>query len=445
MERQKMLSTIQNDNVRFIMLQFSDIQGHVKSVTIPSKQFASSMEDGTWFDGSSIKGFARIFESDMYLKPDLSTYALLPWLESEAGNTARFICDVHNPDGTPYESDPRYILKKALTEASSLGYRYNTGPELEFFLFKKTENGHIDTEPNDQGGYFDLSMDEAYAVRRDMIIALEKFGMNIEASHHEVAVGQHEINFTYDDALKTADNAMTFKFVLKAIAAQHGLHATFMPKPIMTENGSGMHVHQSLSSLADGKNLFYDAEDEYNLSRIAYNFIAGQLTHAKALAAITSPTVNSYKRLVPGYEAPVYISWGRTNRSALIRVPLCPPGKEKAARAELRCPDPTSNIYLAFAAMLKAGLDGLKRNIMPQKPLEEDLYSFTKKETEEKNIQTLPGSLGEAITELKNNRVVLDALGGEVSKKYISLKTKEWDEYRLFVSKWEIERYLTQY
>jgi len=322
------------DNVYFVSLQFSDIYGIAKSLTIPVKQLESAFKYGVWFDGSSIEGFTRICESDMVLKPDPSTYAIIPWLTTEEQATARLICDVYTPENKPFEGDPRYILKKVMKEAEEMGYIYNTGPELEFFLLKR-ENG-IKPLSHDVGGYFDLSLDKAYEIRRDMTNALEKFGIEVEASHHEVAAGQHEIDFRYDNALRTADNVMTLRFTLKATAEKHGLYATFMPKPIFGINGSGMHVHQSLFDL-EGKNVFYDEKDKYKLSKAAYNFIAGQLEHIKAIAAVTSPTVNSYKRLVPGYEAPVYICWGQINRSALIRIPRYTKGKEQSIRAELRC------------------------------------------------------------------------------------------------------------
>ncbi len=439
--KDEILKQIEEDDVRFVNLQFTDINGIIKNVTIGAEHLENSFDYGTWFDGSSISGFARIHESDMFLKPDADTYSLIPWLNSPDGNTARLICDVYKHNGTPFEGDPRYILKKVIKEAEEMGFEYNTGPELEFFLFKK-ENG-IKTSPHDIGGYFDLSMDKAYEIRREMIIALSKFGINVEASHHEVAEGQHEIDFKYGPALRTADNALTLKFVFKAIAEKHGLIATFMPKPISGINGSGMHIHQSL--FKNGENVFYDENDKYNLSLIAKHFIAGQLKHIKALSAIISPTINSYKRLTPGYEAPVYISWATTNRSALIRVPRISKGKSKSARIELRSPDPSCNVYLAFAAMLKAGLEGIKNKTDPPNPVEENLYDFDDKKLEDLKILQLPSSLKDALNELEKDALIQNVLGEYTYKQYILAKNKEWDEYRLNVSNWEIERYLENY
>ncbi|MEK6891678.1 MAG: glutamine synthetase family protein [Nanoarchaeota archaeon] len=443
MGNEQILERVKKDNVKFIQLQFTDILGVVKSLTIPAQHLPDSLRYGTWFDGSSIEGFARIAESDMFLKPDLSTYAVIPWLNSDDGNTARFICDVFKPDGTPFEGDPRFVLKKVLAEANEMGFGYNTGPELEFFLFKN-ENG-FKALPHDKAGYFDLTTDQAYEIRRDMTTTLEKFGINVEAAHHEVAVGQHEIDFKYDNALRTADNAVTLRFVLKAVAQKHGLHVTFMPKPIAGVNGSGMHVHQSLYDINTGKNLFYDGADKYKLSKIAYSYIAGQLAHVKGMSAVISPTVNSYKRLVPGYEAPVYISWARTNRSALIRIPRISEGKTQATRAELRCPDPSCNIYLAFAVMLKTGLDGIRKNLTPPLPVEEDLYEFDDAKLAEKNIDTLPHSLWQALKELGKNKLVQEALGENLYRRYIEAKTREWDEFRLHVSQWELDKYAEVY
>jgi glutamine synthetase len=433
---------IEKDKVKFVNLQFTDLFGMVKSITIPAGHLDDSLDHGTWFDGSSIDGFARIHESDMYLKPDKGTYAVLPWHDSSDGNTARFICDVHKPDGSPFEGDPRQILKSVLAEARELGFEYNVGPELEFFLFRK-DNGKLLPLPHDNGSYFDLTTDEAYEIRRDMNTALQRFNINVEASHHEVALGQHEIDFRYAEALTAADSGTTMRFVLKAIAQQHGLHATFMPKPISGINGSGMHVHQSL--FKDGKNAFFDESDRYHLSRAAYSFIAGQLAHAKGMSAILSPTVNSYKRLVPGYEAPVYLSWGHTNRSALIRIPRYSAGKSQATRAEIRCPDPSCNLYLAFAVMLKTGLDGIRRGMEPPEPVEENLYDFDDRKLDELKIDTLPHSLWQALKALKSDEVVQEALGKHTYEKYLDAKRKEWDSYRMQVTPWEIENYLGKY
>jgi len=438
------LEQVKQDNVKFVQLQFIDILGVVKSLTIPADKLPGSLEDGTWFDGSSIEGFTRIHESDMFLKPDVDTYAVIPWLNSEDGNTARFICDVCTPDGDPFEGDPRYILKKAIAEAEEMGYEFNTGPELEFFLFKK-DNGSLKPLPHDKAGYFDLTTDEAIDIRREMHHALTAFGIDVEALHHEVAEGQHEIDFKYGPALKTADNSVTLRFVLKAIAQRHGLHATFMPKPIAGINGSGMHVHQSLFYKETGKNAFFDEKAEYMLSDVAKSYIAGILAHIKGICAITSPTVNSYKRLVPGYEAPVYLSWARVNRSALIRIPRYSKGKSQATRCEVRCPDPTSNPYLAFAAMLKAGLDGIKKNMTPPKPVEEDLYEFSDEKLAAMKIDTLPATLGAAVLELQKDPVAKEALGEHTYGKYIEAKNAEWDGYRLYVSQWELDKYLEVY
>jgi len=441
-EHTELLERVEKENVKFVNLQFTDIFGIIKNVTIPIEYLEDALKYGKWFDGSSIEGFARIHESDMLLMPDSSTYALIPWLEHKDGNTARIICDVYTVDGKPFVGDPRFILKRALKEAEDLGYSYNTGPELEFFLLKR-ENGSFKPLPHDKGSYFDLNMDLAYEIRRDMIIALQKFGIEVETAHHEVAVGQHEIGFKYGDALKTADSATTLRFVLKAIAERHGLYATFMPKPISGINGSGMHVHQSLFN--GDTNVFFDSNEKYNISKIAKSFIAGQLKHIKAISAITSPLINSYKRLTPGYEAPVYISWATTNRSALIRVPAFQKEKPKAARIELRCPDPSCNVYLAFAAMLKGGLDGVKNNLEPPESVEEDLYEFDNKKLESLNIEQLPASLWYALKELKKDPVIQEALGEYMYTKYISAKTQEWDEFRLQVTEWEVNKYAELY
>ncbi|MBD3210838.1 glutamine synthetase [Candidatus Micrarchaeota archaeon] len=438
----KIFERIEKDHVKFVNLQFTDIFGMVKSITIPVNHLGDSLEHGTWFDGSSIEGFARIHESDMYLQPDPETYAVLPWHNSSEGNTARFICDVHKPDGSPFEGDPRAVLKNVLSEAEGMGFEYNVGPELEFFLLRK-ENGRLLPLPHDNGSYFDITTDQAYDIRRNMNTVLQGFGINVEASHHEVALGQHEIDFRYADALATADSGTTMRFVLKAVAQQHGLHATFMPKPIAGINGSGMHVHQSL--FKDGNNAFFDENDRYHLSKTAYSFIAGQLAHAKAMAAVLCPTVNSYKRLVPGYEAPVYLSWGHTNRSALIRIPRYSKGKSQSTRCEIRCPDPSCNLYLAFAVMLKAGLEGIKNNLEPPEPVEENLYDFDDRKLEELKIDTLPCSLWQALKAMKEDRLVKEALGTHTYEKYLEAKTNEWDSYRMQVTPWEIDNYLEKY
>jgi glutamine synthetase len=428
-------------DIRFINLQFTDIVGTVKSVTIPIHQFADSIEHGTWFDGSSVEGFARIAESDMYLQPDLSTFQIIPW-EHGTQATGRVICDVFTPDGEPFAGDPRQVLKRTLDDARSLGFDYYTGPELEFFLLVPGPNGHENPLPHDHGGYFDLSTDLAISVRADMVNALLALGIQVEAAHHEVAIGQHEIDFRYGRALETADNAVTFKYTLKAIAQQHGLHATFMPKPVFGVNGSGMHVHQSLFTAGSDTNAFVDLDDEYGLSNVAKHFIAGQLTHARGMSAVLASLVNSYKRLVPGYEAPVYISWANTNRSALIRVPRITRAKPKSARIELRFPDPSANPYLAFAVMLAAGLDGIRRELPLPAPIEENLYHFNEERRREAGISTLPGSLIEAVEEMERDEVVAGALGEHLFERFIEAKRAEWDEYRMQVTPWELERYL---
>jgi glutamine synthetase len=438
---QDVLQRAEEAQIRFVNLQFTDIIGTVKSVTIPIHQFPDSIEHGTWFDGSSVEGFARIAESDMYLKPDLSTFQIIPW-EQGSQATARVICDVFTPDGEPFAGDPRQVLKRVLKQAEEMGFDYYTGPELEFFLLVPGPNGTEDPLPHDRGGYFDLSTDLAISVRAEMVNALQSLGINVEASHHEVAIGQHEIDFRYGRALATADNAVTFKYTLKAVAQQHGLHATFMPKPIFGVNGSGMHVHQSLFNIGADTNAFVDLNDEYGLSDVAKYFIAGQLEHARGMSAVLASLVNSYKRLVPGYEAPVYISWARTNRSALIRVPRITPEKPKSVRIELRFPDPSANPYLAFAVMLAAGLDGIQRKLPLTPPIEENLYHFNEERRREAGIQMLPGSLIEAVEDLERDQVVADGLGEHLFERFVEAKRGEWDEYRMQVTPWELERYL---
>lgn len=438
---EEIIEKAKQGNVKFIQLQFTDLNGMIKAVTIPISKLPESLEKGVWFDGSSINGFTRICESDMYLKLDSSTYAVLPW-ENSGNNTARIICDVYMPDGKPFEGDPRYILKKAIKEAEELGFDYNVGPELEFFLFKPREDNELAPITHDVAGYFDYSpRDLAGDVRKEIILALELLGMEVETSHHEVAPGQHEISFKYGDALTQADRCITFKHAVKSIANKHGLYATFMPKPIFGQNGSGMHVHQSLFDIKTKKNSFYDADDKYNLSEVAKSFVAGQLKHVKAFCAITSPTVNSYKRLVSGYEAPVYICWAKVNRSSLIRIPRYSPGREQSTRCEIRCPDPSNNPYLAFAVMLKAGLDGIKNNLVPPTPVEENIYQFDDCKLKEMEIDTLPGSLGEAIAELEKSKVIQEALGPHTYPIYLKAKKAEWEDYKIQVTKWELDKY----
>src|SRR5215211_2154475 len=439
----EILTRVDDQGIRFVNLQFTDVMGMVKSVTIPSAVFGHVIEGGQWIDGPSIAGFTRIAESDMFLIPDLSTFALLPW-ESDEYPTARVICMVYNPNGDPFPGDPRGVLYRQLERLANLGYTYKTGPELEFFLFNKVAN-EISPLPHDQGGYFDFSTDLASAIRTQMVVALDEMGIDVEAIHHEVAIGQHEIDFEYGDALATADRAVTFKYVLKAIAQKNGLHATFMPKPLEGINGSGMHVHQSFGPLSGKGNAFVDESDAYGLSEIAKKFIAGQLHHARSMCAVIAPLVNSYRRLVPGYEAPVYVSWARTNRSALIRVPAIRGGHVSATRIELRCPDPSCNPYLAFSAMLAAGIDGIENNLPLPEPVEENLYHFTDDDLKRRNIPTLPATLGEAVDEMEKNDVIRAALGDHVFERLIEAQRIEWGEFRRHVSTWERERYLEVY
>ncbi len=438
--QQHVLEQAKADGVQFVSLQLTDVVGAIKNVTIPLHKLPEVLESGIWFDGSSIQGFTRIYESDMFMIPDVNTYRVLPWTEGDH-RLARIICDAYTPDGEPFEGDPRRVLRRQLQRAQAMGFGFVTSSEPEFFLFRK---GDGDARPvvHDVAGYFDFSpRDLASEVRQDIILALEAMGIEVERGHHEVATGQHEINFRYADALTSADTLMTFKYTVKAIAQAHDLFATFMPKPIAGINGSGMHTHQSLFDLQGEQNLFYDAKDNYHLSPLAYNFLAGQLAHARALAAIVAPTVNSYKRLVPGYEAPVYICWGQINRSALIRIPRYSPGREKATRMELRCPDGSSNPYLVLATMLAAGLDGVEKKLQPPAPIEESAYEFTAEDLAERGIGVLPGSLAEALQELEKDAVLRNALGEHAYKAFIRAKRREWDEYRMQVSAWEWNRY----
>jgi glutamine synthetase len=445
-EAEAVVDEIEEKNVDFLRLQFTDILGTVKNVSVPADQAEKAFTEGIYFDGSSIDGFVRIQESDMRLVPDPSTFAILPWRsrdDIDGGASARLICDVHDTStGEPFLGDPRGVLQDALDRAEELGYTVNAAPEPEFFLFEEDEDGRATTKTNDAGGYFDLApKDLASDVRRDIIYGLEDMGFDIEASHHEVAQGQHEINFEYDDALTTADNVGTFRSVVRAIAAEHGLHATFMPKPIPRINGSGMHTHISL--FEDGTNAFHDSDDEFNLSETAHSFIAGILEHAPALAAVTNPTVNSYKRLVPGYEAPVYVAWSDRNRSALIRKPAA--RVPAASRIEARFPDPSCNPYLAFAALIHAGLDGIENDLECPEPVRENIYEFDEEKREEYGINTLPTNLGEAVDALEEDEVVMDALGPHVSEKFVEAKRQEFEDYLVDVSEWEIDRYLEKF
>lgn len=437
--KEEILKICKAEKVKFINLQFSDLDGATKSVQIPTNQLSEAIDRGKWFDGSSIEGFARIAESDMFLRPDLSTFVIIPFGEEEY-RSARVICDVMKPDGTPFEGDPRYVLKKNMARAAKMGYVYNVGPEIEFFIFRKDENGEIDLSPTDDAGYFDYSDDWAVFVRKEISNIAMQMGIEIETVHHEVSTSQHEIDFKYSDALTAADNVVTLKFIIKAVAERFGLYATFMPKPVFGINGSGMHVHQSLSKA--GKNIFYDKKDEYGLSNIARKFIAGQLDQARGICMVLSPTVNSYKRLVPGYEAPVYLSWARVNRSALIRVPQISKGNEQSTRIELRSPDPSCNPYLAFSLMLAAGLHGLENDLKLSDPIEENIYKMNDRERTSKRIKTLPDSLGNALEEFKKSDMAKDSLGEHVFSRLVESNRIEWDNYRCRVSDWEINEYL---
>ncbi len=438
---ENVLEEIEEKDVDFLRLQFTDILGTVKNVSVPARQAEKAFREGIYFDGSSIEGFVRIQESDMRLKPDPETFAVLPWRTNEESAAARMICDViDTTTGEPFEGDPRYVLKQALERAKEMGYTVNAAPEPEFFLFEEDEDGGATTKTNDAGGYFDLApKDLASDVRRDIIYGLESMGFEIEASHHEVAEGQHEINFEYDDALSTADNVGTFRTVVRAIAAEHDLHATFMPKPIARINGSGMHTHISLFT-EDGENAFHDGDDEFDLSDTAKSFLAGVLEHADAITAISNPTVNSYKRLVPGYEAPVYVAWSDRNRSALIRRPAA--RTPAASRIELRSPDPSCNPYLALAVMIHAGLDGIEKDLEAPDPVRENIYEFDEAKREEYGIDTLPANLGEAVEALEEDEAMLEALGDHVSEKFIEAKKQEFGDYIVEVSEWELDRYL---
>ena len=443
MDAKDLLKKVKEDNVKFISLQFTDVMGAVKSLDMPIRHLEDVAKDGAWFDGSSVEGFARIQESDMRLKIDPDTYAVLPW-SADDSKRARVFCDIYTPSGEPFEGDPRGALKRILKKIADRGWMLNIGPEPEFFLFKASDGNGVHPVPHDTGGYFDFSsFDEAVIVRTALMEALDAMGLDVEVGHHEVALGQHEIDFRFADALKAADNVLTLKYTVKAIAAQHGLTASFMPKPVYGINGSGMHCHQSLFDIKTGANLFFDAKDEAHLSPLAYSFIAGQLEHARALAGVVAPTVNSYKRLVPGYEAPVYIGWAQQNRSALIRIPRYTEGRDKAVRAELRFPDPSSNPYLAFTVMLAAALDGIDKNMKAPKALNNiNLYHLNKEERTKLGVTELPGSLAESLSELEKDEVLKSALGTTLYEAYMRAKWEEWDEFRLRVTDFEITKYL---
>lgn len=435
-KKKKLLETVEHDNIEFIDLMFSDLYGNLKSVTISPRELEDCLNDGKWFDGSSVQGFTRIHESDMLLIPDTTTYIRLPWLRGEK-NVARIICDVHEPSKHPFMGDPRYILKRALKKAEKEGYLYYVGPEMEFFLFRSKENRTY----HDTAGYFDFSpQDYATDIRALMVSTLEKLGIKVEMTHHECAPSQHEIDIQYSDVAASADNVMILKQCIKTVASERSLHATFMPKPIYGVNGSGMHIHQSFFN-KKGRNLFHKKTDKYNLSPLAYHFMAGQLKYIREIAAVLCPTVNSYKRLVRGYEAPVYICWGQRNRSALIRVPKHSKGREKSTRLELRCPDPSCNPYLAFAMMLAAGLKGIEEEIEPPSAVEEDVYGFDDSKLTKFYIQTLPSTLMEAIDEFKKSKLAKETLGSHTFNQYLDVKTTEWNEFQQAVTDWELGRY----
>lgn len=438
--KEDIMELVQDEDVEFIRLQFTDMFGQMKNVAITVSQLGKALDNRCMFDGSSIEGFARIEEADMILYPDLNTLAIFPW-RPQQGKVARLICDVKRPGGEPFEGDPRYVLKRAVREAAELGYTFEVGPECEFFLFHTDENGLPTTITHEKAGYFDLGpLDLGENARRDMVLTLEDMGFVVESSHHEIAPAQHEIDFQYDEALAAADNIMTFKLAVKTIAKRHGLHATFMPKPKFGVNGSGMHINMSLAK--DGKNIFSDHTDKNGLSREAYWFIGGIMKHMKGMTAITNPLVNSYKRLVPGYEAPVYIAWSATNRSSLIRIPS---SRGEHTRIELRCPDPAANPYLALAVCLRAGLDGIVNHIDPPESVDCNIFDLTEEERKNRGIEAVPASLREAVSELEKDELIREVLGVHVADKYIRAKKEEWEKYTAQVTEWEISQYLNQY
>lgn len=438
--KEDIIRMVQDEDIQFIRMQFTDIFGQMKNVAITASQIERALNNQIMLDGSSIEGFVRIEESDQYLWPDLDTFAVLPW-RPQYGKVARLICDIHNPDGVSFPGDPRNVLKRAVKRASDLGFTFNVGPEMEFFLFQTDDEGNPTTTTADQAGYFDLGpLDHGEGTRREICLNLEEMGFEVEASHHEVSAGQHEIDIKYADALKAADNIMTFKLAVKTLAQKNGLHATFMPKPVFGAAGSGMHVNMSL--YRDGKNAFYDEADPRKLSPLAYSFIAGLLAHAQGFCALTNPLVNSYKRLVSGYEAPNCLAWSSCNRSVLIRIPA---HREQDTRVELRSPDPACNPYLAFAACLAAGLDGIERKLTPPEETAENLYAMDAEQLRSLGIVSLPDTLESAIYTLKTDRVITDALGPHVTGQYVTGKLREWNEYRSQVTPWELEKYLVTY
>ena len=438
---QDILKEAKDKKVKLLRLQFVDMHGMPKSMGIHVPQLEKALNNEIMLDGSSIAGFRTIETSDMYFYPDLSTFAVMPWTEGDRA-VARVICDIYNPDGTPFDGCPRNNLKRVMQEAQKLGYTYNVGPELEFFLFKRDADGGVSTVTHDAGGYYDIGPDDlGEIVRGEIVDTLERLGFEMEADHHEVAAGQHEIDFKYSDALTQADNVTTVKIITRQIAARHGLHASFMPKPVFGVNGSGMHCNQSLAKIGSG-NAFYDEKGDYQLSQEAHWFIGGLLKNVRGITAVTNPLVNSYKRLVPGYEAPVYVAWSAANRSALLRVPA---KRGNATRVELRSPDPAANPYLAFAAMLLAGLDGVKNKIDPPAAVTANIYKLNEDERAQQNIPALPGSLWEAVHELSQSAVAKEALGEHIFNEFIKAKTAEWDDYRTDVTPWEHDRYLARY
>ncbi len=442
MTKKDILKIVEEENVNFFRLQFADVLGNMKNIAIPRSQIEKALDGQMMFDGSSINGFVDIDESDMYLKPDYDTFTVLPWRNKDGVAAARIICDIHLPDGSPFAGCPRNNLKRVLAEAKKMGYTMNVGTECEFFLFNKDDFGDSTTDTNDTAGYFSVDPeDHGIDCRREIIETLEKMNYEIEASHHEVAEGQHEINFKYSDALTAADNTITFKWVVKTIAAKYGLHATFMPKPVFGINGTGMHTNQSLFNL-DGSNAFYDKKGPLELSKTAYQYIAGVYKNARAFVAVTNPTVNSYKRLVPGYEAPCYVAWSASNRSALMRIPA---SRGMGTRVEVRCPDPTCNPYLAMAMMLNAGLDGIKNNLTPPPSTDANIFAMTEGQMRRAKIKSLPGNLREALDELKKSKLARETMGEHIFDKYIANKEKEWDNFRIAVTDWEIENYLDLY
>ncbi|HCL03986.1 MAG TPA: type I glutamate--ammonia ligase [Lachnoclostridium phytofermentans] len=437
--KKDILRLVEEEDVEFIRLQFTDMFGNFKNVAVTTSQLEKVLNNKYMFDGSAIEGFVRIEESDMYLHPDLNTFEIFPW-RPQQGKVARFICDVYRTDGTPFEGDPRYILKRVLQEAKDLGYTFHVGPECEFFLFDIGEDGLPTTKTREKGSYFDVGpMDAGENARREMVLTLEEMGFEIEASHHEVAPAQHEIDFHYEDGLITADNIMTLKMAVRTVARRHGMHATFMPKPKSGVDGSGMHINMSLEK--DGKNCFYNPSDKLGLSEVAYQFIAGLMHHAPSMTAITNPLVNSYKRLVPGYEAPVYIAWSLVNRSPLIRIP---DGREERTRVELRSPDSATNPYFALAVCLAAGLDGIKNKMIPPVGVDKNIFSMSDQERLAMGIRNLPSSLGEALDELEKSEFMREVLGSHAFHTYIRAKRVEWSQYRTQVSEWEIDQYLNR-